>query len=279
MATKVEDLQAGSPQEPVATPGGRFTVPDRVWTVIVAATALGIAEVVAANEWVSRLILPAPTAVWNAIVSGFSTGIYWPHIFSTLYATTAGFLMAAVVSIVVAGILASFPRLERIFYPFIIALQTMPKIAIAPLIVLWLGFGNMGKTTIVALICFFPILVNSLQGLRVRDRDQYELTRSLGASTYQLFRYIRVPNAVPYIFAGLHIGIIFALIGAVVAEFVGSRAGLGYLLLSQKAAFNVPGVYANLLLLMVLGLTYHGIMVALEKRIAFWTRDISVVSA
>jgi NitT/TauT family transport system permease protein len=250
-----------------------------VWTVIVAVTALGIAEVVAANELVSRLILPAPTAVWNAIVSGFQTGIYWPHIFSTLYATTAGFLMAAVVSIVIAGILASIPRLERIFYPFIIALQTMPKIAIAPLIVLWLGFGNMGKTTIVALICFFPILVNSLQGLRIRDRDQYELTRSLGASTYQLFRYIRVPNAVPYIFAGLHIGIIFALIGAVVAEFVGSRAGLGYLLLSQKAAFNVPGVYANLLLLMVLGLTYHGIMVALERRVAFWTRDLTVVSA
>lgn len=274
MTTQAEPLS-----DALTTTGRRFRVPDRAWTVMVAVAITGLAEFVAANEWVSRLILPAPSAVWRSLVDGFSTGVYWPHIFSTLYSTASGFLMASFVAILIAGFLSSIPRLERVMFPFIIAFQTMPKIAIAPLVVLWLGFGNLGKTTIVALICFFPILVNTLQGLRIRERDQYELTRSLGASRYQMFRYIRVPNAVPYIFAGLHIGIIFALIGAVVAEFVGSRAGLGYFLLTQKAAFNVPGVYACLILLMVAGLMYHGIMVALERRVAFWTKDVSTVSA
>jgi NitT/TauT family transport system permease protein len=114
--------------------------------------------------------------------------------------------------------------------------------------------------------------------MRVRDREQLELLRSLGATRWQMFRMLRIPGSVPYVFAGFHIGIIFAVLGAVVAEFVGSRSGLGYLLLLQKGQFNVPGVFAILVLLMGIGLSLHGVMVALERKLAFWAKDLSNVA-
>jgi NitT/TauT family transport system permease protein len=254
------------------------SVSPRLYSVVLAIVALGLAELGARNEWVSHLVLPAPTDVLNALVDGlFSTGLYWEHIASTLYSTTLGFLIAATTAILLAGLLASLPFMERVLLPFVVAFQTLPKIAIAPIVVLWLGFGASGKTTIVVIVCFFPIVINALQGLKIRERDQFELMRSLGATGWQLFRYYRAPNALPYIFAGLHIGVVFALIGAVVAEFVGSRAGLGYILLQARTQFNVPGVFAILFLLMLIGLTLHAIMLVIERRVAFWAEDISVV--
>jgi NitT/TauT family transport system permease protein len=274
MATSTETTAATS------TPTRRrFSVPDKVWTALITVGVLVLAEVAANNEWVSRLILPAPTAVWSSLYAGFETGLYWRHIWSTLSATVGGFLIAAVSAVTIAGLLASIAKLERIFLPIIIALQTVPKIAIAPLIILWLGFGGMGKTIIVTVVCFFPILVNALQGLRMRDRSQLELMQSLGASRWQLFRYVRIPNSLPYIFAGFHIAILFALIGAIVAEFVGSRAGLGWVLLQARSQFNVAGVFAILIILMVIGTVLHRFMVLLERKVAFWSEDISVVAA
>lgn len=206
---------------------------------------------------------------------GFSSGAYWPHIASTSVATVAGFAIAAGSALVVAGILASMPRLERVLVPFIFAFQCMPKIAVAPIIILILGFGMDSKITIVVAVCFFPIFVNTLQGLRLRDRAKYELLSSYGASRLQLFRYLRLPDAVPYVFAGLHIGVILAFIGSVVAEFVGSRSGLGYFMIQQRAVFNVPGTFAILFLLMSVGITLHTAMRYLERKIAFWTKDMT----
>jgi NitT/TauT family transport system permease protein len=257
----------------------RRGVPNIVYTIVIAVALLVFAEVAAANEWVSRLILPAPTAVWSALVAGFESGLYWEHMYSTVRSTLGGFLLAAVSAITIAGLLASIERLEKIFLPFIVAFQTVPKIAIAPLIILWLGFGDQAKIVIITVICFFPILVNALQGLKLRDRAQLELMQSLGASRWQMFRYIRVPNSLPYVFAGFHVAIIFSLIGAVVAEFVGSRAGLGYILIQAQGQFNVPGVFAILLILMVIGVTFHRTMVFIERRVAFWAKDVSVVGA
>jgi len=117
-----------------------------------------------------------------------------------------------------------------------------------------------------------------LQGLKIRDRTQFELFQSLGATRWQMFVHLRLPSAVPYIFAGLHIGAIFALIGAVVAEFVGTGSGIGYAMLQAKASFDVPGVYVCLVLLMVLGTLLNFIMRRLEQRVAFWIPDVSRVS-
>lgn len=276
-STSQEDLIDPRPAA-APPPRRRRTVPDKVLSAALAVVLIALAEVAARNDLVSDLILPAPSEVLAALTDGFASGLYWEHITSTLVATLVGFAVAAVSAILVAGALTSIPILERVLLPFIFAFQTLPKIAVAPLVVLWLGFGQEGKVFIVIIVCFFPILVPTLQGLRIRERDQLELMRSLGSTRWQLFRYLRMRNAVPYIFAGLQIGVIFSLIGAVTAEFVGSRAGLGYVLLQNKAQFNVPGVFAILLLLMVIGLTFHALVRAAEKRIAFWSEDISTTA-
>jgi NitT/TauT family transport system permease protein len=240
---------------------------------------LGLAEAAAGRGWVSRLVMPAPSQVWAVLVDGFASGFYLPHLRSTVGSIFAGFAIAATAAITIAGTLASIPVLERVLTPFFVAFQSMPKVAIAPLIVIWFGFGELSKIVIVITACFFPILMNALHGLKVRDRDHLELMRSLGATRLQLFVRLRLPHALPYIFAGLHVGVIFALIGTVVAEFVGTNAGIGYVMLQSKANFDLPSVYACLLLLMVIGVLLHGVMKQLEKRVAFWAQDISQVSA
>lgn len=256
---------------------GFRSIPDYCYTAVVVLVILGAAEVSAQQRWVSHLVLPAPSDVFGALRAGFISGRYWAAILATLGATFAGFAIASAIAILVGGILGSVKRLEDVFMPLVFALQATPKIALAPLVILWLGFGAESKIVVVGIICFFPVLVNTLAGMRIRDRDQVELLRVLGASKYQLLRYIRLPNAVPYIFAGLHVGIIFALLGAVVAELIGSDAGLGYLLIQEQALFNVPGVFAIIMILMFVGIILNRIVVAVESRVAFWAQDTSKV--
>lgn len=265
----VEDPQSSSPPSRLSSRRSA----DRVASGVILVVALLLAEVGSRRGIISPLMLPAPTAVWNALVDGFRTGIFWRHLVSTLTATALGFGVAMSAGFLIGGVLAVFHRLERIFYPFIVAFQTLPKIAVAPLIIIWFGFGNASKITIIAIVSFFPILVNTMQGLRLRERERFELANSLGATKWQVFRYIRFPASLPYVFAGLHVGAIFALIGAVVAEFVGARAGLGVLLIQQKALFNVPAVYAVLVILMFVGLVLHAIMLAIERKATFWAQE------
>jgi len=240
---------------------------------------LALAEILVDTGQVSRLVLAAPSDIWAVLKDGIVTGFYTPHILSTVSSIFAGFLIAGAIAVTIAGLLASVPALERVLTPFFVGFQSMPKVAVAPLIVIWFGFGELSKTVIVITTCFFPILMNALHGLKLRDRDHLELMRSLGATRMQLFLRLRLPHALPYIFAGLHIGAIFALIGTVVAEFVGADAGIGYLILQSKANFDIAGVYAGLLILMAIGVLLHALMKQLEKRIAFWAQDLSQVSA
>ena len=248
-------------------------VRDRLATLLILLAALAAAEFLTRTERISNLILAPPTRILTTFVDIVSTGYLWPHLWSTILAMLGGFLIAAVLAIGLAGIMASVPTIERVFFPFVIALQTLPKIAVAPLIILWLGFDNLAKTVIVVIICFFPILINSIQGFRIRDRGQFDLFSSLGASRSQLFFKLRVPNALPYIFAGLHISILFGLIGAIVAEFVGSRAGLGFALIQAKAQFNVSLFWAIIVVLIMLGTVLNRSMDALESRVMTWSDE------
>lgn len=264
----------------VSGPSRQFSIPvEPVCSVVLAIALLILAEYAARNAWVSPLVMPAPSSIWTVLVSGFADGYFTGHLVSSAASLGSGFLLAFVLAIAIAGLLATSPFLEKVFTPFIIAFQSLPKVAVAPLVVLWLGFGEFAKITIVTIVCFFPIMVNTIQGLKVRDRDHYELMRSLGANRWQLFYYMRLPHAVPYIFAGVHIGVIFALIGTVVAEFVGTNSGIGYAMLQAKAQFDVAGVYACLLLLMVLGLALYFITAKIEQRVSFWINDLSRVAA
>ncbi|WP_164710307.1 ABC transporter permease [Euzebya pacifica] len=248
---------------------------DQLILALVIIGSLVMAQIAATNGWVSQFILPKPTDVWASLVDGFTSGVYWPHISSTLLGTGLGFAFAAVGAMALAALMVTMERVENVVLPLVVGFQSLPKIAVAPIVILWLGFDLSGKVVIVGFVCFFPILLNTLAGLKIRDREQLELLQSLGATKLQMFRYLRLPGAVPYLFAGFHVGIIFALLGAVVAEFVGSRDGLGRFLLSQRAAFNVGGVYAVLVILMVMGLVFRWIMLLIERRFAFWAEDVS----
>ncbi|WP_187270578.1 ABC transporter permease [Lacisediminihabitans profunda] len=242
-------------------------------SVLLLIVALGAVELVSRSGLVSILLVPPPSAIFATLVNGIASGIYWEPLLNSLSAAFGGFLIAAVLGFAIGGLLASLPRLERIVFPYVVAFQSTPMIAIAPLIIIWVGFGIQSKIVVVMVVCFFPILVNTLQGLRLRDRDRQELAVALGANRWQVFRYIRLPGSMPYVFAGLHVSAIFALIGAIVAEFVGARGGLGTMMNEQRALFNVPGVFAILIILMVLGLTVNLLMKALEKRVTFWARE------
>jgi len=273
VTTIVNEVVDGKTSKPGGRKGMPKTVKNGILTVLLVLVLLAFVQIAVKMGWVSPLILSAPTDVWSAFIDQWSTPNFWADVWSTLAATVLGYVLAALVAFFIAGMMILIRGLEPVVMPLIIAVETMPKIAIAPILILWLGFGQTGKVTIVALVTFFAILINTLQGLRVTNKDEYELLQSLGATKLQLFRYVRLPRSLPYVFAGLRTGAVFALIGAIVAEFVGSENGLGALILSARSQFNVPGVWALLFDLMVIGVIIYAIMAALEKKLLFWSKD------
>jgi NitT/TauT family transport system permease protein len=151
--------------------------------------------------------------------------------------------------------------------------QAMPKVALAPLIIIWFGLGITSKVVAAALVAFFPLMVNTIVGLRSAEEDRINLMRSLAASRWQIFWMLQLPNAMPYIFAGLEIAMIFALIGAIVGEFVGAQSGLGMLIQSMNFTMDVAGQFSVLLILSMLGLLLNGIVSEVRRRVLFW--DVS----
>ena len=168
--------------------------------------------------------------------------------------------------------------LEAVLYPYVVAFQTMPKVAIAPLFVLWFGFGVTSKIIITAAIVFFPVLANTIVGLRSAPRDQIDLMTAFTASQWHIFRMVRVPHALPFVFAGLDIGIVLAVIGAIVGEFVGAQAGLGYLILQRNFSMDAAGMFAILIVLSVIGIVLHAAMRFVARRVIFWTDTHSDLS-
>lgn len=216
---------------------------------------------------------PAPSNIWRSLVNGLGSGLFIENGLYTLAQALMGFACAAVAGLVVGSLIAQSRFLERTLYPYLIAIQTTPKVAIAPLFIIWFGFGMTSKVIMAAVISFFPILVNVIAGLRSTDRQRIELMRSLRASRWQVFRMVQLPSAAPMIFAGLHIAIIFSVLGAIVGEFVGSRKGLGNLILQMNTNLDTAGVFAALVCLSAMGITLHLLMHALQKRVLFWAEQ------
>ena len=219
---------------------------------------------------VPAFILPAPSQVGAALYRGSVSGIYLQHLWITLAETLLGFLLGSVVAFVVGTAIAASPRTEYFLYPYIVMFQSMPKVALAPLVVVWFGLGLTSKVVSAALISFFPLLVNTIAGLRSADEDRVDLMRSLAASELQIFRMLRLPSALPFIMAGLEVAMVFSLVGAIVAEFVGAEAGLGMLVQSRNFSMDVAGEFAILFILAVLGLLLNAALVSVRRRVLFW---------
>jgi len=174
---------------------------------------------------------------------------------------------------------ARFRILEKTVFPYFVALQTVPKLAIAPLFVVWFGFGLESKIVIGGLISFFPMIVNVIEGLQSTDRRQIDMLRAAGANSWQVFRMVKIPNALPFIFVGLDIGIVLAVLGAIVGEFVGAQGGIGFMILQYNFQLETAKVFALIVVLSVTGIALHNVVRWLHRRTVFWIKPDDVVGA
>lgn len=225
---------------------------------------------VAASGKVPSFLLPAPTRVAQALYDTVVSGDIWPHLISTLQATVTGYALGAIIATALAALVAEFLTARRFLLPHLLALQSVPKVAVAPLVFLWFGFGFQGKIFLVTLICFFPVFVNALTGFRSAPEDLIHLMRASGASRWHIFCNVKLPSALSYIFSGLEIGVAFALIGCVIMEFLGARRGLGYVILDASNTFNLPLNFAAIMLLGLLGVAGNWLVRRARMRAVFW---------
>jgi NitT/TauT family transport system permease protein len=219
---------------------------------------------------IQAFILPPPSNVFLALYRGFASWLYVDHIWITVSETLLGFVLGTVLAFALGTVIALSRPVEYFLYPFVVMFQAMPKVALAPLIIVWCGLGMFSKVVNAALVAFFPLMVNTIVGLRSAEEDKINLMRSLAASRMQIFWMLQLPNAMPYIFAGLEIAMILALIGAIVAEFVGATAGLGMLISSMNFTMDVAGQFSVLLLLSIIGLVLNWIVASVRRRVLFW---------
>jgi len=215
-------------------------------------------------------LLPPPEDVFTEYVTLLVNRLLLVHTYVTLYETITGFLAGSAIGMLLGYPLAKSRRLERILSPYIVAAQTAPKIALAPLIVIWLGFGIASKFFLVALIVFFPIFVNMITGVRSVDRNLLELMKSTGASKFDIFWKIEIPSSLPMLFAGYKTGITLAVIGAVVGEFVGANAGLGYLTIYAAGLMDTTQVFVAIFQLTLLGISLYALISFIEKKLMPW---------
>ncbi len=219
---------------------------------------------------VGNLLVPAPGDVAQAFWTDLTSTDFHYQFEVTLYEVLVGLVIGSLVGFVAGSLFAQFQFLEDLIYPYIVALQAMPKVAIAPLMVLWLGFGVSSKIVITALISFFPLMINVMVGLRSAESGRLELMNTLSASKWQIWRYLRLPTAMPMIAAGMQVATVLAMVGAIVGEFVGTSAGLGYTLLQRNTQVDTASVYSVLIYLALMGffLTYAVRWVG--HRAVFW---------
>jgi len=259
---------------PIAQSARRGRLP--VWSqhLIVFVAFITVWELAVRNEWVSRLILPSPFDVmfawWDlAIVKA----LIWKHFFVTLVEVLAGFALGASFGLAIAILSAMNKTFRRLISPYMVALQVTPRIAVAPIIVAWLGFNMEPKIAIAAIICFFPIFINSLTGLLQADDERLEMFESMRASQWQIFRHLQLPGAMPVIMAGFKTGISLALIGAIVGEFVSASVGIGVLIQRFSFQLLLPEAFACLIMLTVMGLLLYGAATFADRRVVFWRSD------
>lgn len=260
----------------------------RVASALTVAISLGAGllawEVVVRTFQIPSYVLPDPGAVLRALAAGLWDSplrrtSFWYHLGDTLYATMAGFLIGAALGVVLAALMAEFRTFERAIFPYIAALQSLPKVAIAPLYVIWFGYQSSSKIAMAATLALFPVLLNALQGFLTVDRDRLELVGSLDASRWQTFRHIKLPASLPIIFAGLNLGIVYGLLGTLVAEFIGGQRGMGVLVLQLQSVNDTAGVFAVLVVLAVVGYVLLGLMRAVQRRVVFWSVETSSPNA
>jgi NitT/TauT family transport system permease protein len=231
-----------------------------------------------AAGWVAESILPQPEDIAVSFYELVRSDFVWDDAAATLWEAVAGFALGAALGLALAIPSGLSPIMRQMLNPYAVALQVTPRIAIAPLIIAWAGFGYSSKIWIAAIIAFFPVYVNALTGILTVDEDAREMFRSLGAGRRQTFVHLMVPASLPVMFAGLKTAAGLSLVGAVVGEFISAQRGLGVLVQQFSSQLAIADAFAVILMLMGLGLLLYGVMEWLERTTVFWLHDSRLVA-
>ncbi|MCB1387260.1 MAG: ABC transporter permease [Nitratireductor sp.] len=239
---------------------------ERYSAVLLAAFVLGGWQILVPLAGLSEFVLPTPLAIAKRMVSQFS--LLATHSYVTLFEVLAGFAIGVLVGVPLALAIFYSRAFERAIYPLLVAMQTVPKVALAPLLVLYLGYGWAPKITLAFLISFFPIVISTVVGLQSLDKNLVSLVRSMGASEWQTFFKVRLPAALPNIFGGFKVAISLAVIGAVIGEYVAAERGLGYLQLQANSLFDTTLNFATVVTISVLGVVLYYAIDFIERRVS-----------
>jgi NitT/TauT family transport system permease protein len=249
----------------------RQRITDRLAVLSTFVVVVGGWETIVRIRDIAPIVLPAPSLIAVELWDGLVHGLFLENLWYTMLETLGGFAIAAVLGISLGAVIAEVPWTRKAIYPYVIGFQTVPKIALAPLLVIWFGFGLTSKVIVAATVAFFPIIVNTIEGIANTEPARVEMIQAMGGKRFETFRRVKVPSALPFVFAGLDAAIVLALLGAVVGEFIGSKVGLGNQMLVLNASLDIPASFAILILLSLIGYALHLILVAVQRRVVFWT--------
>ena len=243
-------------------------------------TLLGLAglaawEAVVRVGHTSPLVLPAPSVIAQSLWQGLSSGYLWPHIMHTLTEVLLGLLLGASMGFVGGVLLGESARLRAVLMPYVVISQVVPKLALAPLFIVWFGFGTLPTVVMTALICFFPLLENTVTCMQQVDANKLELFRMLRASPWQTLWRLKLPAGLPNLMAGFRVAVVLAWVGAVVGEFIGASRGLGALIIAAQGSMDTPLMFAVLTVITALGLTFYKMCEWLERRLLGISSELS----
>jgi len=239
--------------------------PLRAGSLLLAAALLLAWEAACRTLRIPALVLPPPSAIAQSLWQGLASGYFWPHLRATALELLLGVLAGSLLGFSVGVLLGELRLLRRLLMPYVVASQVVPKLALAPLFVLWFGFGMTSTVVITALICFFPLMENTLTALQQVAPERLELFRMLGATPAQTLWRLKLPTGLPSILAGLRVAVVLALVGAVVGEFIGASTGLGALVIASQGTMDTALMFAVLVLIASLGLLAYQATLLLER--------------
>lgn len=246
---------------------------DRSWFLISLVVLIVWLQWYVVSRQIPGVVFPPPLAVFQALWADLVDGTYLANVGITLYAIGLGFLFGGVLGFGLALLISAQPLVRKVLYPYVIALQSVPKVALAPLFVVWFGFGLESKVALTTLSTFFPVLVTTLSGLDNTDPDLLDLMRAYSAQRRWIFLRVKLPSALPFLLAGLELAIILSVVATVVAEFIGAQKGLGYLVLLYNTRLDIGAEFAGLIALSLLGFVLHWIVKHIGDRVLFWRRE------
>lgn len=238
--------------------------------LVTLAMVLALWQYAATIGGVSVTLLPRPAAAFQTLWNGLVGGQMWPHLWATLRSALLGLALGTIFGVFLAAVMATIRPAERSMMIYLVAFQSIPKAALAPLIFLWFGFGMMSTVLLAALSCLYPIFANAFAGFRSADQNLYDLYRVCGASRWRIFWAVQVPAALGPIMVGLEVSVVFALLATVVMEFVAGTVGLGTMIQSAASTYDTPTVFAAIGLLAFIGISSSSLVRFLRRRIIFW---------